>query len=85
MASTEYLLGLSLLGQARLTEASVVLSSALNRLKEYDVARWRVERIRSALGEAFYREGQVSEGSRMLRESHNWLATIERSTRSPLE
>jgi len=37
-------------------------------------ARWRIERIRSTLGEVLYREGRISEGSRMLSESHDWLA-----------
>jgi DNA-binding winged helix-turn-helix (wHTH) protein/Tfp pilus assembly protein PilF len=72
--SSEYLLGASLLGQKRLSEASATLSSALNRARENNSPRWRIERIRNTLGEVLYREGRTSEGSRMLRESHDWLA-----------
>jgi DNA-binding winged helix-turn-helix (wHTH) protein/tetratricopeptide (TPR) repeat protein len=73
-SSGEYLLGASLLGQDRLREASVALNSALNRARENNAQRWRIERIRNALGEVLYREGRILEGSRMLRESHDWLA-----------
>jgi DNA-binding winged helix-turn-helix (wHTH) protein/tetratricopeptide (TPR) repeat protein len=71
--TSEYLLGESLLGQKRLTEASVVLNSALNRAGQNKAPRWRIERIRNALGEVLYREGRISEGSRMLHESYDWL------------
>jgi DNA-binding winged helix-turn-helix (wHTH) protein/tetratricopeptide (TPR) repeat protein len=77
--TSEYLLGESLLGQKRLREASVALNSALNRARENNAPRWRIERIRNALGEVLYREGRTSEGSRMLRESHDWL-TNDRAT-----
>jgi tetratricopeptide (TPR) repeat protein len=74
MTTSEYLLGESLLGQKRLREASVALNSALNRARENNAPRWRIERIRNALGEVLYRKGRLSEGSRMLSESHDWLA-----------
>jgi DNA-binding winged helix-turn-helix (wHTH) protein/tetratricopeptide (TPR) repeat protein len=73
--TSEYLLGESLLGQKRLREASVALNSALNRARESKAPRWRIERIRNTLGEVLYREGQISEGSRMLRESHDRIAS----------
>jgi tetratricopeptide (TPR) repeat protein len=74
MTTSEYLLGESLLGQRRLREASAALSSALNRARENQARRWRIERIRNALGEVLYREGRREEGSRMITESHDLLA-----------
>jgi DNA-binding winged helix-turn-helix (wHTH) protein/tetratricopeptide (TPR) repeat protein len=85
ITTSEYLLGESLLGQKRLKEAAVALNSALNRARENNAPRWRIERIRNTLGEVLYREGRISEGSRMLSESHDWIvndrATNARTSR----
>jgi tetratricopeptide (TPR) repeat protein len=74
ITTSEYLLGESLLGQKRLRESSLALNSALNRARENNAPHWRIERIRNTLGEVLYRQGRISEGSRMLGESHDWLA-----------
>jgi tetratricopeptide (TPR) repeat protein len=66
VASAEYYLGESLLGQGKLSDAEAVLLASMNRWKRTDAPAWRVARSKNALGEVLYRQGRIGEAEQAL-------------------
>ena len=75
-ASAEYLLGEVMLATNRLTEASQVLSSSMNRWQRGG-PEWRLARTISALGEVEYRQGKFLEAEQHLVDSYRTLTTAK--------
>ena len=75
IASAEYTLGEILLTKGSLRDAERVLTAAIDRLRRTEAAEWRIARARSALGEAMYRMGRVSEAAPYILDSYPILTT----------